>query len=175
MKRKTRKQISTREMSKLKVKRVAAYVMDNVISFLMFQLVISILFVCLRTTSASILIENENVFIPINLLSIVFIFLYYRYFWINSKYHATPGQIAWNLKVSTKPNSKQLIKRIMLMHVASLYLAAAVIYMQISNMEQGIADKFLLIALSSAIVMQLTYAYFINGVDKVTGIKVVDR
>ena len=83
--------------------------------------------------------------------------------------------MAWNLKVSTRPDSKQLIKRIMFMHVASLYLTAAVIYMQISNMEQGIADKFLLIALLSAIVMQLIYAYFINGVDKVTGIKVVDR
>ena len=159
----------------IKSKRVAAYMLDNVISFLLFQLIISILRVCLRTTSGSVFTDNMALSISINLLSIVFIFLYYRYFWIKSKYQATPGQMAWNLKVSTRPDSKQLIKRIMFMHVASLYLTAAVIYMQISNMEQGIADKFLLIALLSAIVMQLIYAYFINGVDKVTGIKVVDR
>lgn len=158
-----------------KAKRVAAYMLDNVISFLLFQMIISILFICLGTTSASILIESEKLFIPINLLFIVFVFLYYRYFWIKSKYHATPGQIVWNLKLSTGPNIHQCIKRIMYMHMASLYLIAAVIYMQMSNMQKGIADKFSLIALLSAIAIQLIYAYFINGVDKVTGIKVVDR
>lgn len=159
----------------IKTRRVAAYMLDNIIITLMFQLIITILRICLRTTSESIFTDNETLSISINILSIVFVFLYYRYFWIQSKHQATPGQMLWNLKVSIRPNTKQLIKRIMFMHVASLYLTSAVIYAQITDMKQGAADKFLLLALLSAAAMQLLYAYYINKADKITGIKVVGR
>ena len=151
----------------IKAKRVAAYMLDNIIITLMFQLIITIMRICLRTTNESVFTNNGTLSISINILSIVFVFLYYRYFWIQSKHQATPGQMLWNLKVSVRPNTKQLLKRMALMHVASLYLTSAVIYAQITDMKQGAADKFLLLALLSAAAMQLIYAYYINKADKI--------
>ena len=160
----------------VKARRVAAYMLDNIITIVMFQIIITILCICLSTTSESIFRDNGTTLsISINILSIAFVFLYYGYFWIQSKHQATLGQMLWNLKLSTRPSTKQLFKRMIFMHVASLYLTSAVIYAQITDMKQDTADKFLLLALLFAIAMQIIYACYINTADKITGIKVVGR
>ena len=159
----------------IRIKRISAYMLDNIISFILFQIIITVFHILLRIIKASISIDNQIFVIIINIVSIVFVFLYYRYFWIQSGYYATPAQMLCQIKIKVKPNLRQCIQRIIFMHVGGLYITIAAIYMYISKMEQYVGNKFLLITISSAIVMQLIYGFYIDRVDKITGIEIVDR
>ena len=158
-----------------KIKRIAAYMLDNVISFILFQIIIIVIHSLLCIVKTSVLIDNQIFVIMTNIISIVFVFLYYSYFWVQSRYYATPAQRLCQIKIKVKPNAKQCIQRIIFMHAGGLYMTITVIYMYISKIEDYIGNKFLLITISSAIVMQIIYGFYIDRVDKITGIEIVDN
>lgn len=155
-----------------KSKRFAAYFFDNLIIWTISQIIIVILLPSeiLKSNALTPLIA-----LAFNLGGILFNFGYYIYFWNKSQLAGTLGQLAFGLKIKKPVTVRQCIKRLVFMHISTVYCCLAINYMSIRKIAEDMQYNFLAITMLSAIVMQLIYAFYIERVDEITGIKVIEK
>ena len=116
-----------------------------------------------------------SIALALNLGGIALSFGYYIFFWNKSKLEGTLGQLAFRLKIIKPVTVKQCIKRLAFMHISTAYCWLAISYMSIRQIAGDMQYNFLAIIMLSAIAMQLIYAFYIDRVDEITGIKVVEK
>lgn len=155
-----------------KSRRFAAYSLDSIIIWTISQIIIVILLPSeiLKSNALTPLIA-----LALNLGGIALSFGYYIFFWSKSQLEGTLGQLAFRLKIIKPVTVRQCIKRLALMHIPAAYCWLAISYMSIRQIAEAMQYNFLAITMLSAIAMQLIYAFYIDRVDEITGIKVVEK
>ena len=163
------------EMNKIiatKSRRFSAYCLDSIIIWILSYMIISNL---LPTKTIEAARLNSFLTLFIDLISIILNFVYYIFFWNQSGFKSTLGQLICNLKIEKKATFQQCIKRLILMNVSMGYFWLAVSYMYLRKLTGATQDRFMLVAILSTMTIQLVYTLYINNVDHSTGIEVVDR
>jgi len=155
-----------------KSRRFAAYSFDSLIIWTISQIIIVILLPSeiLKSNALTPLIA-----LALNLGGIALSFGYYIFFWNKSQLEGTLGQLAFRLKIIKPVTVRQCIKRLAFMHISTAYFWLAINYMYIRKIAGDMQYNFLAITMLSTIAMQLIYAFYINRVDEITGIKVVEK
>jgi hypothetical protein len=155
-----------------KSRRFAAYSLDSLIIWTISQIIIVILLPSeiLKSNALTPLIA-----LALNLGGIALSFGYYIFFWSKSQIEGTLGQLTFRLKIIKPVTVKQCIKRLAFMHISAAYCWLAISYMSIRQIAGDMQYNFLAITMLSAIAMQLIYVFYIDRVDEITGIKVVEK
>ena len=162
------------QLKLIKVRRFIAYFLDYIILSIFSSIYI---FIGVKIGTLKYHIIPSAIIPLLNLfIGIMVSIAYYLLFWSKLKLHSTPGQLICKLKIKVAPTIKQCIKRVLFMNAATMYFWVAATYVISSGrIQEDMQPYCMLIILLSTLAIQIIYAYFINGVDKVTGIKVVDR
>lgn len=158
----------------IKVRRLIGFIIDYiVISILSYPAVYSVFKSGLLKYDALprdiIPLLNQTVTLAVGII-------YYLLFWCVLKSCRTPGQLICLLRIEKPAKINQCLKRVLLMNMATIYFwIASTVIGSVHILSGNIKPYSMFVIMLSAIAIQSVYAYFINGVDKVTGIKVVNR
>ena len=158
----------------IKVRRFIAFTLDYIAISVLTSTYISILS---KARLLNYYLVTEAVIHFVNSIFIVGISgVYYLLFWCFLKSCKTPGQLICLLRIEKPAKINQCLKRVLLMNMATIYFwIASTVIGSVHILSGNIKPYSMFVIMLSAIAIQSVYAYFINGVDKVTGIKVVNR
>lgn len=159
-------------LKSINARRFIAYILDCITLSILSQFMIYFVF-WLGVTE----FKNSNYFLVffLDLSSIALNFIYYILFWNKLKLGSTIGQLICRLKIKKSATIRQCIKRLVFMKIAAIYSCLALNYIFIRKIEGDLASTLMGITLLSASVMQSIYAIFINKVDKITDIEVINK
>jgi RDD family len=163
-------------MSEIKLKsiiirRFIAYSLDSAIIGILFQVILLSGILSINDSNGS---DSKIGFSIVYFIGILLSFGYYILFWTSSA-KSTIGQFICKLQIKQHVTAKTCIKRLIYLHLTSLFYWVALSYMNLRGLTGEAANSYILLTAILVITLQIIYAFNVNRIDRASGIEVIEK
>ena len=148
-----------------------AYFLDSAIIGILFQVILLSGILSINDSNVS---DSKIEFSIVYFIGILLSFGYYILFWTSSA-KSTVGQFICKLQIKQQVTAKTCIKRLIYLHLTSLFYWVALSYMNLRGLTGEAANAYILLTAILVITLQIIYAFNVNKIDRVSGIEVIEK
>ena len=148
-----------------------AYFLDSEIFGIFFQVILLSGILSINDSNVS---DSKIEFSIVYFIGILLSFGYYILFWTSSA-KSTAGQFICKLQIKQQVTAKTCIKRLIYLHLTSLFYLVALSYMNLRGLTGEAANAYILLTAILVITLQIIYAFNVNRIDRVSGIEVIEK
>lgn len=153
------------------IRRFIAYFLDSAIIGILFQVILLSGILSINDSNVS---DSKIEFSIVYFIGILLSFGYYILFWTSSA-KSTAGQFICKLQIKQQVTAKTCIKRLIYLHLTSLFYWVALSYMNLRGLTGEAANAYILLTAILVITLQIIYAFNVNRIDRVSGIEVIEK
>ena len=153
------------------IRRFIAYFLDSAIIGILFQVILLSGILSINDSNGS---DSKIGFSIVYFIGILLSFGYYILFWTSSA-KSTAGQFICKLQIKQQATAKTCIKRLIYLHLTSLFYLVALSYMNLRGLTGEAANSYILLTAILVITLQIIYAFNVNKIDRVSGIEVIEK
>ena len=153
------------------IRRFIAYFLDSAIIGILFQVILLSGILSINDSNVS---DSKIEFSIVYFIGILLSFGYYILFWTSSA-KSTVGQFICKLQIKQQVTAKTCIKRLIYLHLTSLFYWVALSYMNLRGLTGEAANAYILLTAILVITLQIIYAFNVNRIDRVSGIEVIEK
>ena len=153
------------------IRRFIAYFLDSAIIGILFQVILLSGILSINDSNVS---DSKIEFSIVYFIGILLSFGYYILFWTSSA-KSTAGQFICKLQIKQQVTAKTCIKRLIYLHLTSLFYLVALSYMNLRGLTGEAANAYILLTAILVITLQIIYAFNVNRIDRVSGIEVIEK
>ena len=153
------------------IRRFIAYFLDSAIIGILFQVILLSGILSINDSNVS---DSKIEFSIVYFIGILLSFGYYILFWTSSA-KSTVGQFICKLQIKQQVTAKTCIKRLIYLHLTSLFYWVALSYMNLRGLTGEAANAYILLTAILVITLQIIYAFNVNKIDRVSGIEVIEK
>ncbi len=153
------------------IRRFIAYFLDSAIIGILFQVILLSGILSINDSNVS---DSKIEFSIVYFIGILLSFGYYILFWTSSA-KSTVGQFICKLQIKQQVTAKTCIKRLIYLHLTSLFYLVALSYMNLRELTGEAANSYILLTAILVITLQIIYAFNVNKIDRVSGIEVIEK
>ena len=153
------------------IRRFIAYFLDSAIIGILFQVILLSGILSINDSNGS---DSKIGFSIVYFIGILLSFGYYILFWTSSA-KSTAGQFICKLQIKQQVTAKTCIKRLIYLHLTSLFYLVALSYMNLRGLTGEAANAYILLTAILVITLQIIYAFNVNRIDRVSGIEVIEK
>jgi hypothetical protein len=111
----------------------------------------------------------------VSFLNSFFILIYPLTQFISTFSKSTAGQFICKLQIKQQVTAKTCIKRLIYLHLTSLFYWVALSYMNLRGLTGEAANAYILLTAILVITLQIIYAFNVNRIDRASGIEVIEK
>ncbi len=153
------------------IRRFIAYFLDSAIIGILFQVILLSGILSINDSNVS---DSKIEFSIVYFIGILLSFGYYILFWTSSA-KSTVGQFICKLQIKQQVTAKTCIKRLIYLHLTSLFYWVALSYMNLRGLTGEAANAYILLTAILVITLQIIYAFNVNRIDRASGIEVIEK
>ena len=153
------------------IRRFIAYFLDSAIIGILFQVILLSGILSINDSNVS---DSKIEFSIVYFIGILLSFGYYILFWTSSA-KSTAGQFICKLQIKQQVTAKTCIKRLIYLHLTSLFYLVALSYMNLRGLTGEAANAYILLTAILVITLQIIYAFNVNRIDRASGIEVIEK
>jgi len=153
------------------IRRFIAYFLDSAIIGILFQVILLSGILSINDSNGS---DSKIGFSIVYFIGILLSFGYYILFWTSSA-KSTVGQFICKLQIKQQVTAKTCIKRLIYLHLTSLFYWVALSYMNLRGLTGEAANAYILLTAILVITLQIIYAFNVNRIDRASGIEVIEK
>ncbi len=153
------------------IRRFIAYFLDSAIIGILFQVILLSGILSINDSNVS---DSKIEFSIVYFIGILLSFGYYILFWTSSA-KSTVGQFICKLQIKQQVTAKTCIKRLIYLHLTSLFYWVALSYMNLRGLTGEAANAYILLTAILVITLQIIYAFNVNRIDRVSEIEVIEK
>ena len=153
------------------IRRFIAYFLDSAIIGILFQVILLSGILSINDSNVS---DSKIEFSIVYFIGILLSFGYYILFWTSSA-KSTAGQFICKLQIKQQVTAKTCIKRLIYLHLTSLFYWVALSYMNLRGLTGEAANAYILLTAILVITLQIIYAFNVNRIDRASGIEVIEK
>ena len=153
------------------IRRFIAYFLDSAIIGILFQVILLSGILSINDSNVS---DSKIEFSIVYFIGILLSFGYYILFWTSSA-KSTAGQFICKLQIKQQVTAKTCIKRLIYLHLTSLFYLVALSYMNLRGLTGEAANAYILLTAILVITLQIIYAFNVNRIDRVSEIEVIEK
>ena len=153
------------------IRRFIAYFLDSAIIGILFQVILLSGILSINDSNVS---DSKIEFSIVYFIGILLSFGYYILFWTSSA-KSTAGQFICKLQIKQQVTAKTCIKRLIYLHLTSLFYWVALSYMNLRGLTGEAANAYILLTAILVITLQIIYAFNVNRIDRVSEIEVIEK
>ena len=166
------------KLKSITIRRFIAYFLDSAIIGILFQVILLSGILPINSLNSSDIISNVSDskmgFSIVYFIGILLSFGYYILFWTSSA-KSTVGQFICKLQIKQQVTAKTCIKRLIYLHLTSLFYWVALSYMNLRGLTGEAANSYILLTAILVITLQIIYAFNVNRIDRASGIEVIEK
>ena len=159
------------KLKSITIRRFIAYFLDSAIIGILFQVILLSGILSINDSNVS---DSKIEFSIVYFIGILLSFGYYILFWTSSA-KSTVGQFICKLQIKQQVTAKTCIKRLIYLHLTSLFYWVALSYMNLRGLTGEAANAYILLTAILVITLQIIYAFNVNRIDRVSGIEVIEK
>ena len=159
------------KLKSITIRRFIAYFLDSAIIGILFQVILLSGILSINDSNGS---DSKIGFSIVYFIGILLSFGYYILFWTSSA-KSTAGQFICKLQIKQQVTAKTCIKRLIYLHLTSLFYWVALSYMNLRGLTGEAANAYILLTAILVITLQIIYAFNVNRIDRVSGIEVIEK
>ncbi len=159
------------KLKSITIRRFIAYFLDSAIIGILFQVILLSGILSINDSNGS---DSKIGFSIVYFIGILLSFGYYILFWTSSA-KSTAGQFICKLQIKQQVTAKTCIKRLIYLHLTSLFYLVALSYMNLRELTGEAANSYILLTAILVITLQIIYAFNVNKIDRVSGIEVIEK
>jgi len=158
-------------LKSITLRRFIAYFLDSAIIGILFQVILLSGILSINDSNVS---DSKIEFSIVYFIGILLSFGYYILFWTSSA-KSTVGQFICKLQIKQQVTAKTCIKRLIYLHLTSLFYWVALSYMNLRGLTGEAANSYILLTAILVITLQIIYAFNVNRIDRASGIEVIEK
>ena len=159
------------KLKSITIRRFIAYFLDSAIIGILFQVILLSGILSINDSNGS---DSKIGFSIVYFIGILLSFGYYILFWTSSA-KSTIGQFICKLQIKQQVTAKTCIKRLIYLHLTSLFYWVALSYMNLRGLTGEAANSYILLTAILVITLQIIYAFNVNRIDRASGIEVIEK
>ena len=159
------------KLKSITIRRFIAYFLDSAIIGILFQVILLSGILSINDSNGS---DSKIGFSIVYFIGILLSFGYYILFWTSSA-KSTAGQFICKLQIKQQVTAKTCIKRLIYLHLTSLFYLVALSYMNLRGLTGEAANAYILLTAILVITLQIIYAFNVNRIDRVSEIEVIEK
>ena len=159
------------KLKSITIRRFIAYFLDSAIIGILFQVILLSGILSINDSNGS---DSKIGFSIVYFIGILLSFGYYILFWTSSA-KSTAGQFICKLQIKQQVTAKTCIKRLIYLHLTSLFYLVALSYMNLRGLTGEAANAYILLTAILVITLQIIYAFNVNRIDRASGIEVIEK
>ena len=159
------------KLKSITIRRFIAYFLDSAIIGILFQVILLSGILSINDSNVS---DSKIEFSIVYFIGILLSFGYYILFWTSSA-KSTAGQFICKLQIKQQVTAKTCIKRLIYLHLTSLFYWVALSYMNLRGLTGEAANAYILLTAILVITLQIIYAFNVNRIDRASGIEVIEK
>lgn len=159
------------KLKSITIRRFIAYFLDSAIIGILFQVILLSGILSINDSNVS---DSKIEFSIVYFIGILLSFGYYILFWTSSA-KSTVGQFICKLQIKQQVTAKTCIKRLIYLHLTSLFYWVALSYMNLRGLTGEAANAYILLTAILVITLQIIYAFNVNRIDRASGIEVIEK
>ena len=159
------------KLKSITIRRFIAYFLDSAIIGILFQVILLSGILSINDSNVS---DSKIEFSIVYFIGILLSFGYYILFWTSSA-KSTAGQFICKLQIKQQVTAKTCIKRLIYLHLTSLFYWVALSYMNLRGLTGEAANAYILLTAILVITLQIIYAFNVNRIDRVSEIEVIEK